>query len=374
MFGKKKVVHITTVHDSFDIRVFHKECRTLAQAGYDVTLVAPHARSEGVNGVRIRAVPPPRTRLQRMTRTLWQAFRAAAEEDAPVYHFHDPEFIPAALLLKAQGAQVVYDVHEDYATSIRHKPYLPRALRRPLGWLWGRLETWLTRPFHIVLAEKYYARRFPEGVAVLNYPIRRPLARLDRAADPPRRGVRLLYTGTVTKDRGALYYARIVALADDVEVFVVGRCSRELADEMRQIAGRGRDRLHIEGEDDFVPHERIERRYAEGGWTAGLALFPPSPHYEEKELTKFFEYMEAGIPIICSDFPLWKTLVEESGAGLCADPQQPETILSAIRWLTEHPDEAALMGRRGQELVRTCYNWDTQAERLLALYERLLGA
>ncbi len=373
MSGKTKVVHITTVHDPFDVRVFHKECRSLAEAGYDVVIIVPHARNEVVDGVRIRALPMPRTRLLRVTRTLWQAFRAAVEEDAQLYHFHDPELLPAALLLKRRGRQVVYDTHEDYATSIRHKPYLPRVVRRPLGWLWGRVETFLAKPFRVVVAEKYYTRRFPGGVTILNYPLRKSPTRPGPRTGERSRTVRLLYTGNVTKQRGALYCAQIVALADDAEVFVVGRCSKELADELRQAAGRGRDRLHIEGEGGYVPHERIEECYAEGGWTAGLALFPPSPHYEEKELTKFFEYMEAGIPVLCSNFPVWKSLVEESGAGLCADPQRPETILSAIRWLTENPEEAAHMGQRGKELVRTRYNWDTQAERLLALYEEILG-
>ena len=371
MSRQRKVVHITTVHDAFDIRIFHKECKTLARAGYDVVLIVPHARSERVDGVRIRAVPRPRTRLQRMTRTVWQVFREAAREGAPVVHFHDPELIPAGLLLKMRGKRVVYDVHEDYATSIRHKAYLPRIVRRPLAWLWGRIEGWLTKPFRIVLAERYYTRRFPDGIPVLNYPVRKPSSRAGPPAGERPRAIRLLYTGSVTKDRGALYYAQIVALADDVEVFIVGRCSRELADEMRLAAGPGSRRLHIEGEDAFVPHERIEEYYAQGSWTAGLALFPPSPHYEEKELTKFFEYMAAGIPILCSNFPVWKSLVEESGVGLCADPGQTEAVSRAIRWLAENPEEATRMGQRGQELVRTLYNWDTQAERLLALYEEL---
>ena len=366
-----KIVHASSVHNPFDVRIFHKECRTLADAGYDVVLVVPHERDETVYGVRIRAVPKPKNRLRRMLCTTWQVFRAAMEGKSPVVHLHDPELLLAGLLLRALGRRVIYDIHEDYVTSIRQKEYLPRWVRAPLAGIWNWAEVAASRPFRIIIAERYYARRFPKGAPILNYPVRRgvgrPAASEGANADRPR----VLYTGNVTRDRGALRCAEIAALMEGVEVFVVGRCSNELVEEMRQIAGNGKERLHMEGGDAFVPHERIEAYYAEGGWTAGLAVFPPSPHYMEKELTKLFEYMEAGIPVVCSDFPVWRAIVGETGAGICVDPQDTTALTDAIRYLAEHPEEAARMGRRGQELVRTRYNWDAEAAKLLALYEVL---
>ena len=183
-----KVAHLTSVHTPFDTRIFHKECKTLAQAGYDVVLVAPHDRDEVVGGVRIRARPAPRNRLDRVSRTVWRVYRAARAEDAEVYHFHDPELIPVGLLLHMQGKPVIYDVHEDDVTAIRQKPYLPRALRPLLAAILGRMEACVARCFHIVVAEKYYTRRFPGATTVLNYPIRRylPSATLDRTREHPR--------------------------------------------------------------------------------------------------------------------------------------------------------------------------------------------
>jgi glycosyltransferase involved in cell wall biosynthesis len=364
-----KIAHLSSVHPHGDTRIFHKECRTLTCAGYDVVFVVPHDQDEEIDGVRIRAVPRPGNRLERMLQTTRQVYQIARAENADLYHFHDPELIPAGWWLSMRGKPVIYDVHEDYATSIGHKTYLPYLLRRPLAAAWGTLEKLLTRPMAIVLAERYYAERFPHGTLVLNYPRKE---HFPGKTSRNNRNLRLLYSGVVTEDRGALIHSRLVALLDQVEVYVVGRCTESLADEMRRAAGRGVDRLHIEAVGEHVSFQRILDYYRQGDWLAGLAIFPPHRHYLRKELTKFFEYMGAGIPIICSDFPAWQALIQDTGAGLCVDPLDPEAAARAIRYLMEHPQQAEEMGAHGRRAFETRYNWDSEADKLKGLYGSLL--
>ena len=369
-----KVVHLTSVHPPFDVRIFYKECKTLAQGGYEVVLIAPHTQDEIVEGVRIRAVPKPRGRLQRMSCTTWRVFCAALQEKADLYHFHDPELILSGLLLKwVAKAKVIYDVHEDNVASLYQKSYLPCWLRRVLGRLMETLERVAGAFLQVAIAEKYYARRFPKATSVLNYPqINSSPTSVARFNNQIRRN-RLLYTGTVSQDRGALIHAQIANIVPEVEVYIVGRCPHELAKKMQQQARDGASRLHIEGQGERVPYERIQAYYQQGDWLAGLAIFPATPAYIEKELTKFFEYMWAGIPVLCSDFPVWRSLIEKTGAGMVVDPDDNEAIAKTIRWLLEHPDEAEAMGKRGQEAVRTRYNWDVEAQKLLNLYRSLLA-
>ena len=96
----RKVVHITTVHNPFDNRIFHRECKTLAAAGYEVVLLAEHSSDESHENLSIRALPSAGGRLARMSFGVWRAFRMAFAERAELYHFHDPELIPAGLLLR----------------------------------------------------------------------------------------------------------------------------------------------------------------------------------------------------------------------------------------------------------------------------------
>ena len=83
--------------------------------------------------------------------------------------------------------------------------------------------------------------------------------------------------------------------------------------------------------------------------------------------------MAAELPVIASDFPLWRDLIAASGAGLLVDPLDPEAIAGAIGQVLEQPEEAEVMGRHGGKAVRERYNWDREKEKLLVLYEELLS-
>src|SRR5437867_11881953 len=99
--GPGRVVHLTSVHGPHDTRILHKACCALAEASYDVTLVAPAPHDEAVRGVKITAVPPARSRPERMTIGAWRVYRVGRRLDADLYHLHDPELLPWGLVLQA---------------------------------------------------------------------------------------------------------------------------------------------------------------------------------------------------------------------------------------------------------------------------------
>ena len=83
--------------------------------------------------------------------------------------------------------------------------------------------------------------------------------------------------------------------------------------------------------------------------------------------------MGAGIPVLCSDFPVWKALIEGVGCGLCVDPADDAAVVQAIRWLDEHPAQARAMGERGRAAVAERFNWERELDRLVALYGELMA-
>lgn len=366
--ARGRVAHLTSVHEVTDPRIFYKQCVTLARHGYDVVLVAPHEHDDMRCGVRIRAVRRARGRALRLLFTVFGVWKAAVAEDCEVYHLHDPELLLVGLFLKLRGKTVVYDVHEDYRTAIRQKSYLPRVLRGPLAVVMGWVDAIAARLFNLVLAERYYERRFPRGTVIANYPVYTTLRSGPHSTPRANGKAALLYTGVVSEDRGALIHAGLVHLRDDIEVHVVGRCSPELAARMREVAGNRRNQLQIVGEGYHVPYERIVEAYNQREWLAGLALFPSTPHYREKELTKFFEYMAAEIPVLCSNFPAWQRLIRGTDCGIAVDPRDSGELRAALDRIIGSDKEARRMGRNGQEAVANRYNWEAEGRRLLDLY------
>jgi hypothetical protein len=174
MMPPRKIVHLTSVHPAHDVRVFYKECRTLAQNGFNVALIAPHSADEILDGVQIRALLPARNRLSRMFLTTLRVLRKALREEGDLYHFHDPELIPVGMLLRICGKRVVQDVHEDLPRQILRKAWIPVRLRRPLSLVAESLEWLGARVFSgIVCVTPAILRRFPEHKSVLiqNLPI-----------------------------------------------------------------------------------------------------------------------------------------------------------------------------------------------------------
>lgn len=370
----KKVVHISTVHHPYDTRIYHKECLSLQQAGYDVSFITVIDEAAIPEDADIQMIPlrTRRGRIRRMLLSTWEAFRKAKRLKADCYHIHDPELLPAGWRLKTKHNTVIYDIHEDYATSIVQKAYIPKGFRSLLARCYKLAEKLFSRKMALCLAEKYYLDQYPEGTCILNYPAIHENTLNTEDDNQP--GIdKLLYTGNVSVDRGALIHAHLPKMDPSTTVHFIGKCPGRLAQAMQTIAGDAADKLTFNGIDTFIEREEIDGAYHKHNWLAGLALFPPTPHYIHKELTKFFEYMAHGIPIICSDFPLWTEFMEQYGCGIAVDPHNAKEITGAIRYLQKNPNETREMGHNGKRAIMEQLNWQHEAPKLIHLYDHLLN-
>jgi glycosyltransferase involved in cell wall biosynthesis len=369
-----KVVHVTSAHPPSDVRIFQKECRTLAAAGYDVVFVVPHDRDETVDGVRLRAIAPARGRFERMTRTSWRAVRAAAAEKAEIYHLHDPDLLLWSLFLRLRGGHVVFDMHEDMPKSVLTKLWLPPWLCRALSSLTRIGERALLTGMPVIFAETSYQWNRPwvkRSTTVLNKALVDELLAIKAAKHTV---FTICYVGWVFPDRGALnMLAAMEILADRgraAEFECVGPIADECREEVMERARRTRLPVRMSGE--RLPPSEAWRMTAR--CHVGLAVLRGIPNNYAIEPTKLFEYMALGIPVIASSFPSYRTVVEGSACGLCVNPESPEEVAKAIEWLMDHPSEAAEMGRRGRDAVMRQYNWKHEAAKLLRLYDELLAA
>jgi len=366
-----KVVHLTSVHPALDSRILYKEGRTLAESGCRVVLIAPHDRDEAVAGVRIRAVPPAGNRRERMTRTALRVYRAALEEGAALYHLHDPELIPAGLLLKLRGKRVIYDAHEDLPRQTLIKEWLPARFRPMTAMAAGWLEALGAAFFDgIVGATPVISRRFPreKTITVRNYPILEELAWPESPAYRRRSPV-IAYVGALSEYRGLGQMIQAVARVPDsldARLVLAGRFSpAELEEDARRLPGWSKTEYL-----GWQSRTGVARLLSQA--RLGLVLLHPRPNYIDSLPVKLFEYLAAGLPVVASDFPGWREIVEKNRCGFLVDPLDPQAVAQAITRLLENPLEAEAMGRRGREAAVNKYNWKEEGEKLTAFYLSLL--
>ncbi len=364
-----KIVHMTSVHPWDDNRIFYKECLSLNDRYDEIYLIANAPDDQRNNDINIHSIPKIKSTLLRVLILPWIVLYKGLKINGQIYHFHDPELIVVGLILRLFKKTVIYDIHEDNISLIHTRSYIPKLFRSTIVFLVYIIELIAEKCMYIILAETYYQNRFQSGLIIKNYPII-STSNTEKLVDNDNVN-KLIYTGKITLVRGALNHASIVNYCKNVEVHMIGKHTSKVASEMRKETGNGHDRLVLVGENAFVSPIEISRYYKKSNWLAGLALFPKTDHYYQKELTKFFEYMYNGIPIICSNFLVWEQLIKENNCGLTVDPTDQDQIIEAINLLIEKPDFRSELGQNGKRLVHEQFNWGIEKEKLLQLYSSL---
>ena len=371
---KAKVVHLTSVHGPLNMRIFHKECKSLAESGYQVVLIAPDNQDRVVEGVQIKAVRKPKSRIVRMTLGAWRVYRQAVRQQAELYHFHDPELLVVGLLLRTRGAKIIYDIHEDLPRTMAYKFYLPTWLRRLLVPVTEWLENvGAARLSALVVATPPIAERFAavnhRTVVVNNFPILKEFS-ASPAIPWDQRDIPLTYIGgTLTRVRGIRNIVEALSLLPkslSPRLCLAGRFINDgLYEDLLNTPGWNRvDDL------GYITRDRVADVL--GRTRVGLVVIHPEPNYLRSRPTKLFEYMAAGVPVIASNFPDWREIIHTARCGLLVPPQDPRAIATAMEYLLTHPGEAREMGLRGRRAVEDSYVWDVEKKTLLELYDSLL--
>lgn len=365
------IAHLSSAHPRDDSRIFGKQCRTLAAHGHRVTLlVADNLGEDERDGVRIIDVGAAGGRLRRMTVTTHRLLARAIGLDCDIVQLHDPELLPAGLVLKRRGRCVVFDAHEDLPQQLLHKPYLSAAARRLLSGAADRYLRYACRRLDGVITATPHIRDLimpfqPLTQDINNYPLMSEFppatAALWRDKD-----CAVCYVGGLSALRGTDVLTAAAALLRSPARIVLGGRFAE-ADFAARVRGLpGWHRVDALGQLDRVAVAALLTRSM-----AGLVTLAPTANHLDAQPVKLFEYMAAGIPVIASDFPRWRAIVDGHRCGLCVDPRDPAAIAAAIDALVGDPLRARELGRNGRSAVERHYNWGSESAKLLAFYAQL---
>ena len=248
-----RICHLTSVHSYKDTRIFIKECQTLANAGFEVHLIAPNAPDKVIKNVNIHGIQSQKgNRIKRMTKTVNLVYRRALKINAMIYHFHDPELIPVGLKLKKKGKIVIYDVHEDVPKQILTKTWIPKFLRRPLSWFIEKYENKKSQNFDVIVtATEFIKERFLENKCnafdIKNYPLLEELKSENKKWSD--KGNYVCYIGGISYLRGINEMVRAVNLSNsNIQLLLGGNFVSSVDKENVKEIGMGKSkRIRISG-------------------------------------------------------------------------------------------------------------------------------
>ncbi|GER19495.1 glycosyltransferase [Variovorax boronicumulans] len=365
-----KIAHLTSAHKRYDTRIFIKQCRSLAAAGENVSLlVADDLGDEVRDGVQILDVGAARGRLNRMLKVPLRIYRKAVELDATVYHLHDPELLFIGLRLLRIGKKVVFDAHEDVPKQILSKPYLNKAITPLLSNVYSLFERYAcSRLTGIITATPFIRDKFlkvnPQTLDINNFPL---LSELGGVTSWEEKKNEVCYIGGISVARGAVEIVNALQFINsDVRLNLAGNfIESDLREKLKQSPGWPRV-----SELGFL--NRVGVRQVLDRSLAGLVTLHPLENYLDALPVKMFEYMAAGIPPVASNFPLWRKIIEEADCGLCVNPKEPREIAEALDYLLKNPAEAKRLGDNGRKAAVEKYNWEFEELKLLRFYKDVL--
>lgn len=359
-----KVVHISYTHRYDDIRIYEKECKSLKRKGYDVLHIASDKISDISNDLDLD-VPVKIIKLKKLKRfkVVWQYLKDVREEvdkiNPQICHLHDWQLLPLIISLRKKCV-VIFDSHEDFpaylSTNMMKK--IPQNIKQTV---FSFIEKFfLKRASFVVAANSHIAKEIKKMtkkvIAVKNYPI------VFENHEKNYYNPQFCYIGRMSDYLGGEVLSK--GLNDlHTKLLLVGRNDEEYVKKMNDLSG---DRIEDIG---FCSKAKVRKIVKES--MAGIVTYFPTPNCIHALPNKMFEYLEASVPIICSNFPDWKEMLEKRNCCIFVNPYDDNELKDAMRYFLEHPDEAKRMGENGRKAIEEEFNWNREEEKLFSLYQRL---
>lgn len=369
-----KVCHISSVHKRLDVRIFHKECLSLSNNYYDVSLIIDannedisYAKKQNINIIKLY---PVSGRVRRILLQNYKCYREALKLNSDIYHFHDPEFIPFGVLLKLRGKTVIYDVHEDVPMDIYNKDWIPLVARRIISRLTYMIEHISAKYFlYIISATPHILDRFrkanKKAININNYPLKKDIP--DEVKFENRNAYDICYIGGITKKRGLEeVLIALESLESNIKINLAGNfLDKKFEDKLKNLDTWNNVNFY-----GYVGRDEIRTILSRS--SIGIVTLHPTKTYIDSLPVKMFEYMAYGMPVIASDFPLWRKIIKKYDCGILVNPESPKEIAHAINHLTANKELAIKMGKNARKAILEEYNWQVEEDKLINFYRTLV--
>ncbi len=363
-----KVLHLTTAHLVHDGRIYFRECLTLAEDERIEIKVVAHGQYKHHDLVtHISLGAPPVSRVIRFLKSQLVGLKFLFGSREHVWHIHDPELLPIAIVASYFNKKVVWDAHEDYQLQFESKEnyrkYLPRHLKKIVGFaIKSCLKLIDIRAFGVVCATETIRARYqnPNAIVVGNE------ARLDEFSQvaPRYASSSVLFIGSATYAHCFEQVVKAVALQNDLTLRVAGsNVNNKNLDYAKSVLG---SRLEDLG---WLGREELAKEM--GSSKVGFLTYEDTETNEDNSPNKLFEFSAAGLPVVATPTSANVRWITESRAGMLARDFTSDAIADCLTKLTTDEELWLSCSLAGKEWSSKYGDWNLSAHRLLDLYDEL---
>lgn len=366
MKSRPRVICTVTNDLSYDQRM-HRIATSLVNAGWEVWLVG-RVRSTSV------ALKEQSFTQIRLRCWIHKGFLFYAEFNIRLFFFllrhpfHtvntvDLDTMPAGALAGwLKGANGVFDAHEYFTEvpEVVHRPFVRR--------FWQLVESLFLPFYHCAytvgpaLAQLFTTKHGLNFGVIRNVPFRIPTA----AIKPTSSTKTVLYQGALNEGRGIEAMIDAMAYLPSHFHFVLAG-EGDLSDVLREQASSLGDRVQFLG----LVEPAALKAHTQSAWLGLNLLENKGLSYYYSLANKFFDGVQARVPLLTMDFPEYRALCDQFPVALLVDQLDPKRLAQQLLELEQHPE-------RYQAMVAACeaaaveWNWEKEEENLLKIWQSVL--
>lgn len=362
---------LTGIYSRQDPLMFYRQGFSLEKEGFKVTyIVCDGLGNEVKNGINIVSSDyVPKSRLNRFLFSKKHILEKAVEIDADVYQFSDPELIDLIRPLKKKKKKVIFNLREYYPDLVLNKQYIPRIIRSAISYYYSKLMEYYLPKYDAVFTVTpqlvdllKHKHGIKNSFLLTNYPVPNLEYSLSKEEYIRRPNV-LLYEGSIYAVSRQEKVFDALSSISNVSYLLAGKIENGY-----EIIKEHNYWNSVDFIDGFSP-EQLKDYFKRATISNSLRDF------EGKDgslgILKIFESMEAAIPVLLSDVPVYKEMVEKYHCGICVNPNDSNDIKSAIEFLINHKEMAYEMGQNGRAAVLKEFNWNIQARNYIEIIRNL---
>jgi len=364
-----KIGILTTIHPSYDARIFERTVIPLMNAGFQVEVISAWEPHSSYSNIIWTTFNSPNSRIERVAHA-WRLFLAALRSKSQSIHFHDIDFAPFAFLLKlCTNKKIIYDCHENYPEEIIFgKPWIRKELRHLIASIVDFFEKFFIRFYdRVIVVVPSTAHKFlpitKKVTIIRNLSVYEPNKDLSHQKN-------ILYTGTVSENYGGNY---ILQLAEkikeqqlELKILVFDKFDETYKDFfIQQVQQKG---LPIQIRGRFRRNEILQVMSL---GSVGLSFSLDTPSNNLGYPTKLFEYMSFGIPVVASDTLRHQQILHISNSGILVNHNDMDDVLSKITDLMDNPLHLEQLRENGFRAIQNDFNWRLEEKKLIEVYHNL---